>query len=156
MKIYTAALTLLVFTFSACKKNQTVCLASQPAAESVALAEFCTANGINYTVDANGIYYEILQQGIGSFPANDSLITVAYTSSDLNGNIYNLVTAGNPTIDYLKNFIEGWRLALPYIQKGGHIKMVVPSSLCYGCTGSDAVPPNTPLYFDIYLIDVSS
>ena len=85
MKIYTAALTLLVFTFSACKKNQTVCLASQPAAESVALAEFCTANGINYTVDANGIYYEILQQGIGSFPANDSLITVAYTSSDLNG-----------------------------------------------------------------------
>jgi FKBP-type peptidyl-prolyl cis-trans isomerase len=41
------------------------------------------------------------------------------------------------------------------MQKGGHMKMVVPSSLAYGCTGIPGViPPNTPLYFDIVLVNV--
>lgn len=138
-----------------CQKKHTICTGVSTAAESEEMTAYCHDNNITYTTDVNGIFYEILQQGNGSFPADDSLITVAYTASSLMGDVYYNVTPDNPTKDYLYNFIEGWRLALPYIQKGGHIKMVIPSSLCYGCTGSDAIPPNTPLYFDIYLIDVS-
>ena len=147
---------LIAIGFSGCKKSQPECIASPLSVEASELAQFCTDNGINYTVDANGIYYQILTQGAGSFASNDSVITIAYTSNDLKGNTFNAVTADTPEKDFLYNFIEGWRLAIPYIQKGGHIKMVIPSSLCYGCSGSNAIPPNTPLYFDVYLIDVSN
>ncbi len=60
-----------------------------------------------------------------------------------------------PVTVLLNQFIEGWRIAIPYLQKGGHMKMVVPSSLAYGCTGiPGTIPPNTPLYFDIVLVNV--
>jgi hypothetical protein len=56
----------------------------------------------------------------------------------------------------LNQFIEGWILALPYIQEGGRIKMILPSVFAYGCTVYPApVPPNSPLYYDIVLIKLN-
>ena len=53
----------------------------------------------------------------------------------------------------LGSLIPGWQIGLPLIQKGGEIKLIVPSSLAYGC-GSGPLPPNSVLYFDIHLVDV--
>ena len=60
-----------------------------------------------------------------------------------------------PVTATLNQFIEGWRIAIPYIQKGGHIKMIIPSSLAYGCTGNKSIPPNAPLYYDVVLVNVN-
>ena len=53
----------------------------------------------------------------------------------------------------LSTLIDGWKIGLPLIKKGGHIKLVIPSSLAYGCSGYGTIPPNTPIFFDINLID---
>lgn len=139
------------FIFITCtKKNDSACTPVMPDAESAQMAAFCTANGINFTVDANGIYYQVVDPGSGLTPNEASVITVNYTASTLDGNIIADTTA----TESLNEFIEGWRIAIPYIQKGGHIKMVIPSALAYGCTGSGDIAPNSPIYYDVMLINV--
>lgn len=131
------------------KKNDSACNPVKPDAESAQMAAFCTANGINFTVDSNGIYYQVIDPGSGITPNENSVITVTYTASTLDGNVIEDTTATAP----LNEFIEGWRIAIPYIQKGGHIKMVLPSAFAYGCTGSGSVPPNAPIYYDVILLN---
>ena len=105
MKTYTAFLLLLVFSFTSCRKKNVICEGVSQAAESGIIAGFCKDNGINYSADANGIYYEIIQQGSGSFPADDSLITVTYSATGLDGTVYFSLTPDTPVKDYLYNFI---------------------------------------------------
>jgi FKBP-type peptidyl-prolyl cis-trans isomerase FkpA len=151
-KIGTLLLATLIF-ISCSKKNDSACMPVSPADEASAMASFCTSNSINYTVDSNGIYYQIIDLGSGTTPNDNSTITVTYTAKTLDGNVIEDKST-TPVTSPLYNFIEGWRLAIPYIQKGGHIKMVIPSSLAYGCTGSDIIAPNSPLYYDVVLTNV--
>lgn len=143
------------FLFITCnKKNDNACTPVTASEESEQLITFCNAHSINYTVDTNGIYYQVIDQGSGNTPDMNSTITVTYTASTLDGNIIEDKTT-KPVTEQLSEFIEGWRIALPYIQKGGRIKMVIPSSLAYGCTGiSNLIAPNSPLYYDVVLINV--
>ena len=150
------AFVLLVFIFSGCIKSNDYkpCTPVPSDSEEPQLTEFCTSHSIAYTKDSNGIFYQIIDPGSGLAPAYDSKISVTYTSTFLNDSLLEDHTT-TPITDYLQNFIEGWRLAIPYIQKGGHIKMVIPSVLCFGCSGNPGfVPPNTPLYYDLVLVDV--
>lgn len=143
------------FIFITCnKKNDTSCMPVSAQSESSAMAAYCTAHSINYTVDSNGIYYQIIDGGSGIAPNETSIITVTYTASTLDGNFTEDHTA-TPVTATLNQFIEGWRIAIPYIQKGGHIKMIIPSSLAYGCTGNNSIPPNSPLYYDVVLANVN-
>ena len=153
MKNFTL-LFLAAFIFISCnKKNQPSCMPVSPESEAASMASFCTSHGINCTIDSNGIYYQIIDEGSGITPNLNSTITVTYTASTLNGNLIEDQTA-TPISATLNQFIEGWRIAIPYIQKGGHIKMIVPSALAYGCTGTSTVPPNSPLYYDVVLVNV--
>jgi FKBP-type peptidyl-prolyl cis-trans isomerase len=144
-----------VFALMSCKKNNAACMPVSADAEADKLAAFCNKYSIKYTVDANGIYYEIVEPGSGVSPSLNSIVTVAYTASTLDGNVVEDHT-NNTLTSKLSEFIECWRIALPYIQRGGHIKMVAPSSLAYGCTGltSENIPPDSPLYYDIVLLNV--
>jgi FKBP-type peptidyl-prolyl cis-trans isomerase len=136
------------------KKNDAGCSPVSPQSEAAQMASFCQSKGISYTVDSNGIYYQIIEQGSGSTPNLNSIITITYTTSTLDGVVIEDKSTTPVTLP-LSQFIEGWRLAIPYMQKGGHMRMVVPSSLAYGCTGiAGVIAPNTPLYFDIVLVNV--
>lgn len=142
------------FIFISCnKKNDPACMPVSAQSEADAMAAYCTAHEINYTVDSNGIYYQIIDEGSGVTPNESSTITVTYTALTLDGNLIEDQTS-TPVTAPLNQFIEGWRIAMPYIQKGGHIKMIIPSSLAYGCTGNNSIPPNSPLYFDVVLVNV--
>ena len=143
------------FIFITCnKKDDNHCTPATPQSESDEMAAFCIAQGINYMVDTNGIYYELIDQGSGITPNTNSLVTVTYKALTLDGNVVEDKTA-DPVTKQLNEFIEGWRIALPYIQKGGRIKMILPSSLAYGCIGiSNLIAPNSPLYYDVVLINV--
>jgi FKBP-type peptidyl-prolyl cis-trans isomerase FkpA len=56
----------------------------------------------------------------------------------------------------LYGLIPAWQIGLPKIGVGGEIIMLVPSALAYGCAGyPPVVPSNTPLYFDVKLLQVN-
>lgn len=144
--------------FIACKKqHDNNCLPEPAETEANNIAAYCNANGIAYTVDTNGIYYQVVDPGTGAKPNVNSKITVTYSTDLLTGEIIDTTHLTNPVSQPLSQFIEGWRIAIPYIQQGGHIKMVIPSSLAYGCTGiKNLVPPNAPLFYDVILVGVTN
>jgi FKBP-type peptidyl-prolyl cis-trans isomerase FkpA len=145
-----------IFGLGGCLKNSTTspCTPIPVASEEPQIVAYASANGINATKDSNGLYYEIISQGSGPTPTLTSKIFITYTAKLLNGTLVDQQTNADQTGFILGQLISGWRIGLQYIQKGGRIKLIVPSSLAYGCQGSTRIPPNTILYFDIQLVDV--
>jgi FKBP-type peptidyl-prolyl cis-trans isomerase FkpA len=113
---------------------------------------------MNALAHSSGMYYEIIDPGSGATPTLSSNVVITYTGTLLDGTVFDQRTTPNNTASDppwpLSQLIEGWRVGLPLIHEGGHIKLIVPSSMAYGCTGYGMIPGNAILYFDINLIDV--
>ncbi len=141
--------------FLSCGKQESGCVPKTPASEKADMVAYCNANGITYSEHSSGILYEILIPGNDPAPTSTSTVSTVYTGKLLNGIQFD--AAANPVqFSLAGNLIEGWKIAIPLIKKGGRIKIVIPSALAYTCLGSSngSIPPNSPLFFDITLTDV--
>lgn len=125
--------------------------------EKAQLEAFNTSIGMNATRHSTGFYYEIMAQGSSNKPQQSSTVYVKYKGTLLDGKVFDQQTNPGLTGFLLNNLIDGWKYAIPLIGKSGKIKITVPSALAYGCQGATqgtvAIPPNTPLYFEIELVD---
>ena len=120
------------------------------ASEKDQMTSYAAKNNITYVSDPSGVLYQIITAGNSNKPRLTSTITVTYT-----GKLMNDKTFDSGTITYpLNNLIAGWQIALPLIGEGGQIKILIPSSLGYGSSGSGSIPGNSPLYFDVSLSKV--
>lgn len=145
------AIIFILFAITSCSDNG--CKPVKPDVEDSQMQSFATTNSFSVTKHSSGMYYEIVNPGSGPTPNLNSKVYVTYQGKFLDGTIFD--QASTPISGYLSNFIEGWQVGLPLIQKGGQIRLVIPSSMAYGCTGNPPViSPNTIVYFDIHLIDV--
>ncbi len=157
MRKFFISFTAILIIVSCKKQHEGACSPVTPQSEANSINAYCNANGIAYTVDTNGIYYQVVNSGSGTKPDMSSTITVKYAGYLLNGQAVDTTHISTPFTNSLNQFIEGWQIAIPYIQEGGHIKMVIPSSLAYGCTGiQNIVPSNAPIYFDVILVGVTN
>ena len=130
------------------------CDAVDPAQDSAQLIHFA-ADSITLTKDTSGVYFQILDSGSGVSPVNTSGLLVSYTGMLMNKTVFAADSNSNLQGLQLGQLIPGWQIGLPKIKKGGHIKLLIPSAYAYGCQGSGtAIPSNSPVYFDVYLIDV--
>lgn len=142
-----------ILLFSSCAKDK-ACTQQDPNTEKTALIDYCNANAITYTQDPSGIFYQIISPGSGTQPTTSSRVFIYYTGKYLNGTTFDQLSDPTRSGWTLSSLIEGWKIGIPLIKKGGRIKLIIPSALAYGCTGYASIPPNTPLYFDVTLTDV--
>ncbi len=147
----------LVFLFSllliACGKKDTGCQPVSVTSERAQIMAYCSANSINYQEHTSGLFYEIITPGTGNAPLNTSTVSVVYTGKHFDNTVFD--ASANPYTTVLSNFIDGWKIGIPLIKKGGRIKLIIPSALAYSCTGSlPTIKPNEPLFFDVTLTDV--
>lgn len=154
MKKTLGLLVVVSLVLNSCGKSETSgCQPATVASEKAQMIAYCSANNINYTEDASGLLYEIITLGTGIAPSSSSIISVVYTGKLFTGTTFD--ATANPISLTLSNVIDGWKIGLPKIKKGGRIKLVIPSALAYSCTGAgSSIPPNTPLFFDVTLTDV--
>ncbi len=117
------------------------------ATQNTAMVAYCVAQNINFTTDSSGILYQIITPGATNHPNLCETISMTYTGKLLNGTQFDTGTISYP----LSQLITGWQIIVPKIGKGGHIKVVIPSSLAYGSQSISGIPANSPLYFDITL-----
>jgi FKBP-type peptidyl-prolyl cis-trans isomerase FkpA len=130
------------------------CTGTEPSVDSSSLLNFAKTNGIAPLTDTIGLYYQIVSQGTGAAPTLTSTISVTYKATLLDGTVFDS-TGTTPRSFVLNALIPAWQMALPHVEAGGHIKLLVPSKYGYGCSGAGtSVPPNTPIYFDITLVGV--
>ena len=147
---------ILSLAFAAGCKDNNGCMPIKPEAEEPAIQAFAAANGITATKHNSGLYYQVISQGSGPTPNNNSRIWVTYVGKHMDGTIFDQsLTPTNFQGKPLGELIDGWKIGLSLIQKGGQIRLIIPSSLAYGCsTTYSSMPPNSIIYFDIQLIDV--
>ena len=53
----------------------------------------------------------------------------------------------------LDRVISGWQEGIPLFKRGGRGLLLIPSAIAYGVTGQGGIPPNTPIAFEIELVD---
>jgi len=146
---------LLVLACCGCSKHETGCTPVEPQVEEPQILGYAAKDSIQVTKHSSGIYYQIIDPGSGAVPPKGSTITVGYVGRFLNDKIFEQSTSYTKG---LSDLIEGWQIGIPLIKKGGRIKLIIPSSLAYGCNpkkdadGNVVIPGNSVLYYDINLI----
>jgi len=144
-----------IIAFSSCAKQNTGCQAVAPSTEKKVMDSFCIRNNITYTEHSTGLMYQVINPGAGVTPNQNSAVYIRYTGTLLDGTVFDSQTDPAKTGWFLSGLIDGWKIGLPLIKKGGRILLVIPSAYAYGCIGGGTkIPPNSPLYFDITLVDV--
>ncbi len=139
--------------FPSCLKDKG-CKLKSVDSEAPQILAYAAANGINPTRHSSGLYYEIISQGTGATANGNSKITITYTGKLMNGQVFDEKTSPNATPWALNGLVQGWIVGIPLIQEGGHIKLLVPSSMGYGCEDYYSIPGISVLFFDIHLVDV--
>jgi len=135
----------LALALNSCKKDEDA---------DKQITDFIAKNNIPATKDASGLYYQIIKPGSGTFnyPANTS-ITIKYEGRLLDGSVFDN-GGGKEQTFVLSQLIQGWRIGIPKIQKGGEIRLIIPPGLGYGSNATGPIPGNSVLDFTIQLSDV--
>ena len=102
----------------------------------------------------SGLFYIIDEEGTGSRPTLDSLVSVQYVGKFLETE--EIFDSGT-TEDYpLSGFIYGWQEGIALLKEGGSGTLYIPSGLGYGAIDYYTIPGNSILIYEVELIDVKS
>lgn len=152
MKKIFGLLAIVIVALYACEKDPVELNNHSPETDQKIIEEYLDNNNIVAQETGSGLHYQIIDEGYGVRPNVNSVVSVKYKGYFTSGQVFD--EAKSAVTFGLRNLILGWQEGIPLVQKGGKIKLFVPSHLAYGSTGSGSVPPNTVLIFEIELIDV--
>lgn len=106
----------------------------------------------------SGLRYKLIQKGNGKKAEKGKTVSVHYTGSLENGQVFDSSYKRKQPIDFplgMGNVIEGWDEGIALLSVGDKARFVIPSHLGYGSTGAGGViPPDATLIFDVELMDV--
>jgi FKBP-type peptidyl-prolyl cis-trans isomerase FkpA len=147
---------IVLASWNCSKSSNSACTPVPVADEDAAMQSYITAQGITATKDPSGMYYQIITPGGSTYPSINSKVAVKYAGYLLNGSKFDEMTIAESDPNRywsLSGLIVGWQIGIPKIGKGGKIKMIIPSSLAYGCSAIGSIPANSILVFDVELVD---
>lgn len=140
------------------KKNEVYMLKLK--AENVALAAAFFAKlkeNKNVVELPSGLRYEVLKAGTGATPKVGQQVTIQYTGSLANGQVFDSsIERGQPAEMVLlpNQMIPGMVEGLQKVAVGGKIKLYLPAALAYGDEGNQGIPPASTLVFEVELLGV--
>lgn len=111
--------------------------------------------GIELKSTESGLYYQMIEEGIGKKAEWGDWVTVNYKGYTLDGKVFDSSYKRGKSIEfYIGNMIAGWNEGLQLMKPGGKAFFVVPSGLAYKEKGlSSIIPPNTTLAFEVELVE---
>ena len=120
--------------------------------------DFLTANAKKAdTVSVPGIQYQVLKKGAGAQPGHHDCVTVYYSGSLIDGKVFDATKPGKPATFPANGLIPGWVEALQLMHVGDKWRLVIPSGLAYGKTGTGdgTIPGGQTLVFELELLKVT-
>lgn len=105
----------------------------------------------------SGLYVQDVLEGEGREVVNRSPVFVQYTGWLPDGTEFDSSRdrGGFSFMLGMTDILPAWEQGLRGMRKGGVRRLVVPPELGYGPHGSgDSIPPNTPLVFEVELMEV--
>lgn len=118
-----------------------------------ALAELSPDQGWT-TLQGGMRFRRIAGDGTGSGPTLRDIVTVHYSGRLTTGAVFDSTEGSDPATFPLRQLIEAWQVAIPYMGIGDTIEIALPAALGYGPRGAGPIPPGATLFFTIELVDV--
>lgn len=117
------------------------------------------SNPQNQTIqNVTELKIEDVRVGSGAEVKNGDRVEVNYLGTFLNGQKFDSSYDRNQAFQFsvgAGEVIKGWDLGLVGMKTGGKRILLIPSDLAYGAAGAPgAIPPNTPLKFEIELVAI--
>ncbi len=102
----------------------------------------------------SGVQYRVIEEGEGSRPSLEDVVTVHYRGSKIDGREFDSsFRRGVPAVFQVNSVIEGWQEVLPLMREGAMWQVFLPPELAFGVRGDPPIiGPNEALQFDIRLV----
>ena len=98
---------------------------------------------------------EVLRQGDGAVPTAAQSVQVHYRASLIDGTKFDSsYDRGEPAVFTTSGLIPGFTEALLMMPVGSHYRVVIPSDIAYGPSGTGPIGPNATLIYEIELIGI--
>jgi FKBP-type peptidyl-prolyl cis-trans isomerase len=104
----------------------------------------------------SGLQYKVLEEGNGTSPAEDDIVTVHYKGTLVDGTEFDSSYSRNePATFPVNGVIKGWTEALQKMKTGDHWMIYIPAELAYGeRQAGPTIGPNSTLIFDVTLLSI--
>lgn len=103
----------------------------------------------------SGLQYRIDVEGEGIAPTEKDTVVVHYTGTLTDGTKFDSSYDRNEPAEFtLNRVIKGWSEGITYMKEGGKATFFIPPALGYGERGTQGIPGNSILIFEVELIKV--
>lgn len=128
--------------------------------EKQAIQDYLTDNdSINFELKSSGLYYHDVKVGTGPLAETHDTAYVFYTMKYLAGTTFETNVGTEDTVIFPVNegwlSVKGFDEGVTYMKEGGNAKLLVPSSLAFGASGTYYISSYTPLLFDVELVKLT-
>lgn len=132
-----------------------------PALEKDTIQNFIARKGFNMKEvkgadgQGTGIMFEVLDSSSEKLSKEKPVAHVAYSLRLLNDTLVEHANRDTFNLNEVV-LIKPFAYFLQMMGKGGHIRFITPSAYAYGNASSKKIPANSPLYFDVKLLDIKA
>jgi FKBP-type peptidyl-prolyl cis-trans isomerase len=98
-----------------------------------------------------------VREGDGALASPGRRVVVHYTGEFLDGREFDSSRPRGEPFEFRlggEGVIAGWNEGIKGMRVGGVRELTIPASMAYGARGRGEIPPNTPLFFEVELVDV--
>ncbi len=136
----------ILLVFNSCKKEyETI-----ENIDEAKIQAYINQNNIPAIKDPSGYYYQVLDKGTGAELLNKDSVFYNLSVKSLTGTSYYAPLEYSNEGNYLGYVTpDTYRTAMLAINRGGKVRVIVPSYLAYGKNGSGVIPPNEVLVTEI-------
>lgn len=107
---------------------------------------------------AGGLEVTDAKVGTGAAAKSGSKVGMRYIGKLENGKVFDSNTKGSPLTFTLGRgqVISGWDKGIVGMQVGGERKLRIPAAMAYGKKGTQGIPPNSVLIFEVKLVSIKN
>jgi len=127
------------------------------AEEKTTLLQYMEVNGINATETDSGLFIAVVQEGTGQQAQPGDQVSVHYTGKLLNGKVFDSSVDRGTPIRFqvgVGQVIRGWDEGIVTMKVGEKAIFLIPSPLAYGERDLGDIPANSPLIFEVELVEI--
>ena len=106
-------------------------------------------------VTDSGLQYEVIEEGNGNRPSQNSIVRVNYVGTFIDGSPFDSSEDEEGAFIPLEMVIPGWTEGLMLMSEGSTYRLFIPSNLAYGRQGvPPVIPPYSALIFTVDLLEI--
>lgn len=148
---------ILVYDVNLQKVEMTTIQENQFKTDTAKIGDYIREFQPGFVKKRSGIYFKQTEAGTGIPPNPYDVVTMKYTLRILGENGPGDKIEDNTLTDMpIFQLINGMKIGLQLIQKGGKATIYMPSYLGYGAAKNGSIPANSILIFDIELVSIAA